>query len=159
MPKKIISYTVFTIAVIVLQLVLAPWMSIIDIRPDFILIFLLFLARLEGRLAGQLYGFGIGLFSDLIGMGSFLGVSALAKTVAGFLGGYLQKQRSRLNVVLYHGLGFIAVFMNFLLLYSINYKGTDFGFQHILLRYIFPATFYTFVLYLILDYFFPVDAE
>ena len=157
MLKKLILLAGFTLIALFLQVLLVPWMTIQDIRPDFILILVLFVGHLKGKMAGQLYGFGIGLLMDVLGMGSFLGLSALTKTVAGLSAGFLHSQKSRINPLGFYGINLLIIFLHFLILYLINFKGSDFSFEFILLRYMLPATIYSGVFYILIDYLFPID--
>jgi len=147
----------FALIAIFLQLVLAPWMTIRDIRPDFILILVLAVGQTSGRMPGQLFGFGMGLLIDAIGMGSFLGLSALTKTIAGFLAGFLKDQKNRLNPFAFYGIMLAIIFIHFLLMYLINFKGSDLSFQHIVLRYVLPTTTYTGVFHILIDHLIPTE--
>ena len=147
----------FALISIFLQLVLAPWMTIRDIRPDFVLILVLAVAQTSGRMTGQLFGFGMGLLIDAIGMGSFLGLSALTKTIAGFLAGFLKGQRNRLNPFVIYSINLAIIFLHFLLMYLINFKGCDISLQRLLIRYVLPTTLYSGVFYFLIDHFFPVE--
>lgn len=66
------------------QLYLAPTLRIGSIRPDFILIFLVFFSARFGRVPGILLGFGVGFLQDLTGSLSVLGTNALVKSIVGY---------------------------------------------------------------------------
>lgn len=66
------------------QLYLAPTLKIGSVRPDFILIFLVFFSARFGRVPGILLGFGVGLLQDLTGSLSVLGTNALVKSIVGY---------------------------------------------------------------------------
>ena len=159
MGKVTLIYIGFCFFAFILQLFLAPWMSIKEIRPDFVLLAILFIGRLEGRLKGQLYGFFMGLFVDLIGLGSFLGLSALAKTIAGFFAGYLKDQKNRLSLVSFYAFNVILIFAHYAIFYFINFKGAELTTQVVLLRYITPATIYTAIFYILIDLLFVIEAR
>lgn len=71
------------------QLYLADFITVGGIRPDFVLVFLVFVSARYGRTTGILVGFGTGLLQDLIGSFSALGASALAKAIVGYVLGTL----------------------------------------------------------------------
>ncbi len=71
------------------QLYLAPTLKIGNVRPDFILVFLVFFSARFGRVPGILLGFGVGLLQDLTGSLSVLGTNALVKSVVGYTLGTL----------------------------------------------------------------------
>lgn len=77
------------VGVMLAQLYLAELLALGDIRPDFILVFLVFLSARYGRITGILLGFSAGLLQDLTGSLSVLGASALAKSVVGYTVGTL----------------------------------------------------------------------
>ncbi len=60
--------------------------TIAGTQPDIALVLLVFFANLEGRMKGQLLGFGSGIIEDLLSL-SPLGFNALIKTILGFLYG------------------------------------------------------------------------
>lgn len=151
MGKKIPIYAGFGLLALLLQLVVAPRISIQSIRPDFILLVILFIGRFEGRLSGQLSGFGFGLLTDAIGMGSFLGLSALSKTISGFLSGYLKSKKNRISLLLFYSISVSFIFIHFLIFYLINFKGTGLGIHFIILRYVIPASIYTAIFYILID--------
>ncbi len=72
-----------------LQLYLADFFTVGEIRPDFVLLFLVFISARYGRMTGIIVGFGTGLLQDLIGSFSTLGASALAKAIVGYVLGTL----------------------------------------------------------------------
>ena len=85
--------TVKTIVVIVgvfaAQLYLAEMMEVWHIRPDFILVLLVFISARYGRIPGILFGFTAGLLQDAMGSLSVLGANALAKSIVGYTLGTL----------------------------------------------------------------------
>ena len=71
------------------QLLLAPLLSVGEIRPDFVLIILVYLSARYGRMTGILAGFSMGLLQDATGAVSVLGINALSKSVVGYVAGTL----------------------------------------------------------------------
>jgi rod shape-determining protein MreD len=156
--KKILVIIGFSLLSILLQVVFGSWLTICGIKPDFVLILVLFMAILNGRVFGQLFGFGMGLLVDIIGMGSFMGLSALSKTVAGFLAGYFKNHRNRINRLMFYGLNLLIIFIQFTIVYLINFKSTEMGTQYLFLRYIIPETVYTGLIFILLDYIFLLES-
>ncbi len=72
-----------------MQIYLSHLLQIGAVRPDFILVFLVFLSARRGRITGILGGFGAGLLQDFIGSLSVLGANALAKSIVGYTLGTL----------------------------------------------------------------------
>jgi len=158
MLRKIIVLICFSLLTILVQLLFVPWMTISDIRPDFILILVLLVGRLEGRMVGQLYGFSIGLLVDAIGIGSFLGLSALTKTISGFFSGYLKNQKSKMNVFSYYAIPLVIIFLNFIIFYLVNFKNAEITIYNVILRYVIPTSLYTSVFFILFDQFLPLES-
>ena len=75
--------------VMLAQLYLAQLLAVGDIRPDFILVFLIFASARYGRITGVLLGFSAGLMQDFTGSLSVLGANALTKSIVGYTVGTL----------------------------------------------------------------------
>ncbi len=159
MLRKTIILIGISLFVLLLQTIFSPWMMIGEIRPDFVLIMVLFVGRMNGRVYGQLFGFSFGLIIDFIGIGSFVGLSALAKTIAGFLSGYLVRKKGRLSLFSFHSINFVIMFIHFSIIFLVNFKNIDIELQFILLRYALPSTIYSGIIYFLLDYILPIDNE
>lgn len=91
------------------QLYLAPLLRIGGIRPDFILVLVVFVSSRYGRMAGILLGFTAGLSQDVTGALSLLGANALPKSIVGYtvgtLNGNLTVWTPRvINLYIYGGL-------------------------------------------------------
>ncbi|MFH1196918.1 MAG: rod shape-determining protein MreD [bacterium] len=79
----------FVLAVI--QLNIVPYIAIGTVRPDLILILLIYLTLKNGQIYGSIIGFVFGFFFDLFS-GGMLGASMFSKTAAGFLCGYFYNE-------------------------------------------------------------------
>lgn len=97
MPKHL-RLILITLGLIILQTTFVTFMSVLNIIPDVMLIWIVYIAITQGQIPATVYGFGIGLTLDLIS-GQFLGLSALSKTLAGFLAGYFY-QENKIDVTL-----------------------------------------------------------
>lgn len=83
-------YTLFTLLVfigtMVLQTSVFPRIPIGGMKPDLVIIIVVYLGLVKGAEVGSLSGFAFGLVEDVIS-GTYLGSNALAKTIIGFLCG------------------------------------------------------------------------
>ena len=77
------------IVVLLVQIYVAQMLEVWGIRPDFLLVFLVYVSARLGRTTGILWGFAAGLFQDLTGSLSVLGANALAKSIVGYTAGTL----------------------------------------------------------------------
>ncbi len=88
-------------------------MTIRSIRPDFLLIFIVYVSFQYGSFAGVIAGFSLGLLEDLSGVGSMFGLAPLTKSITGFLVGKLQGQHSRMNPLYFHATWIGIIFFHF----------------------------------------------
>ncbi len=97
----------------ILQFYLSEFMTIRSIRPDFLLIFIVYVSFQYGSFAGVIAGFSLGLLEDLSGVGSMFGLAPLTKSITGFLIGKLQGQHSRMNPLYFHATWIGIIFFHF----------------------------------------------
>ena len=106
----------------VVQLLLADFLSIGTIRPDFLVILVLYWSIKYGRTIGIISGFLIGLIIDFSGAASYFGLSSLIYSVTGYLGGYLMGTYSRLNPI-YFSISWVAILIfQFLIFCVVQYQ-------------------------------------
>jgi rod shape-determining protein MreD len=76
--------------------------AIRGIRPDFLLIMLVYVALSSGSLTGVLLGFFTGLVQDFYGPATNLGLNALCKTLVGFTVGLGRERlyKDRLSILM-----------------------------------------------------------
>ncbi len=86
-----LRYGAVTLALVVVQTVIVPFISVANTVPDVLLVWIVYVAVRQGQIAGTVTGFAAGLILDLLG-GQFLGLGALSKTIAGFLAGYFYNE-------------------------------------------------------------------
>ena len=109
-------------AVFLAQLLVAPLLTLGEIRPDFVLILLIFISARYGRMVGILAGFSMGLLQDVTGAVSVVGANALSKSVVGFAAGTLNGTLSIwtprvVNIYIYGSLvGHAAVYHSIMLM-------------------------------------------
>ncbi len=86
-----VKYCFISLVIIILQSQLMRLLSLEGITPDILMIWIVIIALRDGQLSGTLWGFGIGLAFDFI-TGNFIGLSALTKTLCGFIAGYFYNE-------------------------------------------------------------------
>ncbi len=86
---QVLKLILVLVVVFLAQLYLAPLLRFGDIRPDFILILVVFVSSRYGRIVGILLGFTAGLAQDVTGALSLLGANALPKSIVGYIVGTL----------------------------------------------------------------------
>ncbi len=116
-----------TIALITFQTTIVSFTSVANIVPDVMLIWIVYLAVTQGQIPATAYGFGIGLLMDLVS-GQFLGLSALSKTIAGFLAGYFYHEnkidinRSNYQFLIFVGVASLAHNLIYFIIFT---QGSD----------------------------------
>jgi len=82
------------VAALLLQVTVLDLIRVAGVKPDLVLILVVFNALLRGQLRGALWGFGAGLMVD-IATGDYFGLNALVQMAVGYLAGLA---RTRLYV-------------------------------------------------------------
>lgn len=127
------------------QIYVSQLISMRDISPDFLLIWLVYLSIKEGQLTGTIWGFIIGLMFDL-STGSFVGLSALTKTISGFAAGYFfGENRAQLTFGSYRFV-LIILFVSFIhntLYFILLTRGSDIGLVSAIFQIGLATSFYT----------------
>ena len=115
----LIKYLVIIFVVFVFQIWASEFFSLGTIDPDFCIIVILYISIKEGRLAGTLIGFFIGLLIDLSsGSNQFFGLTPLIYTTTGYFSGFLDGQYERLNK-LYFTFSWVSIILCQFLVFSI----------------------------------------
>jgi rod shape-determining protein MreD len=90
MHRRLTFFVVLVVTLLV-QLTVAPEISIGSVRPDILLVATVCWALFEGPGQGALFGFCGGLLEDIFST-AVLGVSAFAKTIIGYFSGELRQR-------------------------------------------------------------------
>ena len=145
-----------TIIILFFQILFVESLTINVIRPDFLVLYIIYITMINGRLLGVIMAFIIGLISDLSGVGSYFGLSPLSLSITAYLSGFLYLKYERLLPYVFHSIWIIILILHF---YIISY----FRFQSVFLSnkteffLIWLMTFgYTFIFFIIMQYFFPL---
>lgn len=145
--RRAIGYILVSLLLLLLSTTLVKFLAISEIVPDILLVWIVYVAIREGQIAGMTAGFLLGLVVDLLsGPDGMTGVSALAKTVAGFLAGYFYNENKTLQTL--GGYQFIVAIGVVSLVHNVIYfliflQGTDMSWWRMILVYGVPTTLYT----------------
>jgi rod shape-determining protein MreD len=142
---KQVKYVVISFCLVVIQTQVMRLLSLEGITPDLLLIWIVFLAIRHGQMTGTLWGFCIGLAFDLI-TGNFIGLTALTKTLSGFVAGYFYNEnKTQLTLSSYR---FIVVVLIVSLIHNTVYfviftQGSEIGIVRAVLQFGFATALYT----------------
>ncbi|SRR5712692_2729316 len=138
-------YAIISLFLVIFQTKTASLFSLEGITPDVLVIWIVYLALTEGQLRGTVWGFGIGLCMDLLS-GNFLGLSALTKTLCGFLAGYFYNEnKTPMTLGSYRFLLIVvfAAFLHNLVYFLIFTQGTEISFWRVVSQLGVTTTLYT----------------
>jgi rod shape-determining protein MreD len=145
--QKTILYILASALLIVVHTTLIRFLAIVDIIPDILLLWIVYIAIREGQVAGTSAGFVIGLAVDLLsGQDGMLGLAAMSKTLGGFTAGYFFNENRTFQTL--GGIRFIvavgiASMVHNVIYFLIFLQGTEIGWWQSILLYGVPTTLYT----------------
>ena len=142
---KYIKYSVVSFILIIIQSQIMRLLSLEGITPDLLTIWIIFLALRWGQLSGMLWGFGIGLLFDVT-TGNFIGLSALTKTICGFVAGYFFNENK--TMITLGSYRFVLIVLIVSLIHNTIYfiiftQGSDIGLLRALFKIGLATTLYT----------------
>jgi len=156
--QRVVVYTGVSLALLLLHLLVVPSVMLTQIAPDLILIFVVFLAIHEGQLAATIAGFVLGILLDLVGgETNVLGLSALAKSVAGFVAGYFYNEGRSVPVLGSYRFLLIVGIASLVhngIYFVIYLQGTPIGFADALFLHAVPSALYSVLIATIPMFFF-----
>ena len=146
----------FSLLVVLFQLISSELLAINQISPDFLLIFVLYSTLIFGRFKGILIAFSLGLISDLSGIGSYFGLHPLLLSTASYAISFLIGRYEKMLPYIFYSYWiviillyfFIMAYFRFQVLFLSNFTG--YLFQSI---YLF---LYTFAFVFILQFFYSI---
>ena len=103
------KYSLILIIVFLVQILLSNILSIGDIRPDFLIIFII-------------AGFSIGLIVSYFDSGVIIGLLPLTYSIVGYLGGYLKDRSYRLGQFNFILISLLIIVFSFFIYTYFNYE-------------------------------------
>lgn len=149
--NRMLAYIVISLVLLAFQTTVVQLLSLRGITPDVLIVWVVYLALKEGQLRGTLWGFAIGLLMDLVS-GDFLGLSALSKTICGFLGGYFYNEnKTQITLGSYRFLLIVlaVAFVHNIVYFMIFTRGTNIPLWQVILQLGLATTLYTTVISII----------
>jgi len=136
-----------SLLVLVLQTTVVRFLAIEGIVPDIVLLWIITIAIRRGQIPATIAGFLLGLALDLLsGPDGVLGLTAMTKTVSGFLAGYFYNENKVLQTMGGYQLllitALVALVHN-LLYFFVFLQGSGLGWAAMMGLYGIPATAYT----------------
>jgi rod shape-determining protein MreD len=139
---QIIKYIIVYFILLFVEKNLLHLISIKNVTPDIILIFVIIVSLRENRNQSALIGFVAGLVQDAVTTG-FFGLFALTKTIVGFWGNFFQQPKKKYNLTSYITAVSILVFIHEIIFGFIYNLSTHLGFFKLLIQFMIPRALYT----------------
>ncbi len=144
-------YFLISVILVLLQTTIIRFLSIGGITPDLLVIWIAYVALKHGQIPGTVAGFGIGLVIDLIS-GDFLGLSAVSKTLSGFIAGYFYNENKTEQTLRSYRLVIIVLVISLIhniIYFMIFLQGAEIGFWPNVLKFGLTTSLYTAVISLL----------
>jgi rod shape-determining protein MreD len=144
--KKLLPDIALSILALLLQTGVVRFLSLGGIVPDLLLLWVVVLAVRRGQIPATSAGFFLGLAQDLLSGDGMLGLSALTKTLAGFIAGYFYNENKTLQTLGSYRLLLITGLVSLVhdgLYFLIFLQGSGISWSRSLLTYGLPTTLYT----------------
>lgn len=121
MKKVILSVVAFFtfILIYILQSNFFSWFTIAGVKPNMIIMLVLFIGLFAGKIYGLTFGVIFGLLIDIF-IGKKVGVSSIMYGAVGIFGGVLDKNFSKDSKITIVGMVIISTFLFEITLYVIN---------------------------------------
>ena len=147
----------FSLLVVLFQLITSELLAINQISPDFLLIFVLYSTLIFGRFKGILIAFSLGLISDLSGIGSYFGLHPLLLSTASYAISFLIGRYEKMLPYIFYSYWIVIILLYFLIM-------AYFRFQVLFLSnftgYLFQSIYlflYTFAFVFIIQFFYSIE--
>ena len=158
MMNKILYISVLGLVALLFQILLSDFLVIRGIRPDFMLILVLYVSFQFGSLNGVILGFSLGILEDLISSGSLMGLSSLTKSISGFLIGRLKGKYYIMNPIVFHFSWFAILLLHFFIYVYFNYQSVLESNSLVFWKTYFYVTIYTLVFFLLFQLIKPISS-
>ena len=150
------KYGVILIIAFLMQIFLSNLFSIRGVRPDFLIIFVLYFAVNFGSFKGVLAGFSVGIISSFFDSGMTIGILPLIYSIVGYSGGFLKSQHYKM-IPFYFNLSCFLIIIGCFFIYSyFNYNYLFYNDFKIFLLTWFKTAFYTISLLAIVQFIVPL---
>jgi rod shape-determining protein MreD len=151
---RFVKYALMFIFLILLQTTLIPLLSIQDIYPDLLLIGVVITGIRHGATPAILAGCVVGFVQDAA-VTQLYGLSALAKSLAGFVAGYFSREKLKYNFQITLGVVAATALTNTVLYQFIYYFSSNINVGWIILRYMMPHFIYTVIIGMMVNAIWP----
>ena len=150
------KYGVIFIIAFLMQIFLSNLFSIRGVRPDFLIIFVLYFAVNFGSFKGVLAGFSVGIISGYFDSGIIIGLLPLIYSIVGYSGGFLKSQHYKMIPFYFNFSCFLIIIGCFFIYSYFNYNYLFYNDFKIFLLTWFKTAIYTISLLALVQFIVPV---
>lgn len=150
------KYGLILFIVFFIQIFLSNLFSIRDVRPDFLIIYVLYMAVNFGSFKGVLIGFSVGIVASLFDSGITIGILPLIYSIVGYFGGFLKSQHYKMVPFYFNFSCFLIIIGSFFIYSYFNYNYLFYNDFKIFLLTWFKTTLYTISLLAIVQFIVPL---
>ena len=150
------KYGVILIIAFLMQIFLSNLFSIRGVRPDFLIIFVLYFAVNFGSFKGVIAGFSVGIAASLFDSGIIIGLLPLIYSIVGYSGGFLKSQHYKMIPFYFNFSCFLIIIGCFFIYSYFNYNYLFYNDFKIFLLTWFKTAFYTISLLAIVQFIVPL---
>lgn len=138
-----IVFLILVLFAILLQSTLFNFLQVAGVKPDLVLLLVVFNSFLRGSREGAFLGFLAGLFLDIF-TGNYIGMNALSKMLIGYLVGLAEARFYKESVIIASIVTFMAGILNLLAVYVLMfYVNIEVSPYYALPQVVLPAAVYT----------------
>ena len=150
------KYGLILIIAFLMQIFLSNLLSVGSVRPDFLIIYVLYFAVNYGSFKGVLVGFCIGIIISIFDGGLIIGLLPLIYSIVGYSGGFLKTKHHKMVPVVFNLSCFLIIFGSFFIYTFFNYDYLFYNDLIIFLLTWLKTTLYTLSILLILQFIVPL---
>ena len=150
------KYALIFCIIFLVQIFLSNLISIGGVRPDLLIIFVIYIAVNYGSFKGVLSGFLIGIIASIFDSGITFGILSLVYSIAGYSGGYLKSQNYKMAPFYFNFSCFLIISGSFFILSYFNYNYLFYNDFQIFVRTWIKTTLYTLSLLAIVQFIVPL---
>lgn len=150
---KFIRYSIIYLIAFLIENNLINLISINNVTPDIVLIFLIFVSLKESQITATLVGFSAGLFQDLFTL-SLLGLASLSKALACFVTSFFRRPKGGYSLVYLATIFFTVTIIHDRIYQFIFLLGTNQQFLRSFFYNTLPKAIYTTAIALIINFIF-----
>jgi len=150
------KFIVPLIVAFILQIFISNLISIRGIRPDFLIIFIVYFALDQGSYRGVIAGFLIGILISLFDNSPLFGVLPLTYSIIGYGIGFLTYQIKRMIPYQFYTICILVILLGFFAYSYFTYDSLFYNDLPIFLLNFFKSAVYTLSLLIIIQFIIPL---